>query len=80
MTLAAYAGKDSNMKNKIIKSFKKWNKKNGYAAYDDAQEYITKKKLKDFNYYAKGNYVYVCFSPYEIAPYAVGSIKLKIRI
>lgn len=73
----------SKIKSKIVSKFQKKADSNPNLARDMdvfGMEKVRNTKLKDFNYYLKGNYVYVIYNIYEIASYASGMQKIRIKI
>ena len=70
----------SALKSKIIKATCKKIDKNPKLFYNDAKTTVRNTKLNSFNCILKGDYLYVVYQTYELAPYAAGPIKVKIKL
>ncbi len=69
------------VKNKMKTKLQKFFKKNHIELTSIYQETtFDDYKEEDFKFYIKGKKVHVVFSPYEVAPYAVGFVELKFNL
>ena len=70
-----------NIKSKIVSKFKRKIESGKDYYFENALQVIKNQRIKDYDYYLKGRYVYVVFSPlYSIAPYVSGVQKVRIKI
>lgn len=68
------------IKSKIVSKFRRKIEAYPDNYFEDALQTVKNQRLKDYNYYLKDNYMYVIFNPYEIAPYASGIQKIRIKL
>ena len=68
------------IKSKIVSKFRRKIEAYPDNYFEDALQTVKNQRLKDYNYYLKDSYMYVIFNPYEIAPYAGGVQKIRIKL
>lgn len=68
------------LKSKIIKATNKAIDKNPKTFFPDAKNTVKQTALNKFKCALKGDYFYVFYNSYEIAPYASGLIKVKFKL